>query len=62
VSHTLGSTPEGRVWLEKSEGLSIVIRVRKGIGWRLNEMEAQNLVKISLPSKGMGHWGITRNW
>jgi hypothetical protein len=62
MSHTLGSTPEGRVWLLKSEGPSIVIRARKGIGQRLNEMEAWNLVKISLPSKGVGHWGITRNW
>jgi hypothetical protein len=32
VSHTLGSTSEGRVWLVKSEGPSIVIRARKGMG------------------------------
>jgi hypothetical protein len=40
VSHTLGSTPEGRIWLVKSEGSSIAIRARRGMGWRLNEMEA----------------------
>jgi hypothetical protein len=40
VSHTLGSTPEGRVRLVKLEGPSIAIKARRGIGWRLNEMEA----------------------
>jgi hypothetical protein len=32
VSHTLGSTPKGKVWLVKSEGLAIAIRVKRGMG------------------------------
>jgi hypothetical protein len=62
VSHTLGSTPEGRILPVGSEGPSVAIRARRGIGLRLNEVEVWNLVKIYLPSKGVEHWGMTRNW
>jgi hypothetical protein len=32
MSHTLGTTPEGRVWLVKSEGPAIAIRAKRGMG------------------------------
>jgi hypothetical protein len=37
-------------------------RAKRGIGLRLNEMKAWNVVKISLPSKVVGHLGMTKNW
>ena len=67
VSQTTGLTPvgsEGRVgagaWcMESATKVTSGVDLGRAVG--LNVMEVLNLERVSLPSRGRGHWGMTRN-
>ena len=65
TSQTVGLTEAGRGGRELggSGGLEITARreVESGSTVGLNVIAAPNLERMSLPNKGRGHWGITRN-
>ena len=68
VSQTTGLTPvgsEGRggagAWYMES-ATRAMSEVDFGRVAGLKVIEVLNLERISLPSRGRGHWGMTRNW